>query len=150
MKVILQRSLASNVIVKEEIVGSIDSGLVILVGFTHNDTEVEIDYLINKIINLRIFDDENGVMNRSLIDVNGSILSISQFTLYADTKKGRRPSYVNALEPMEAKSLYDLFNLKLRDQNIHVEEGIFGADMIVNITNDGPVTIVMESRDDSA
>ncbi|MGE5455679.1 MAG: D-aminoacyl-tRNA deacylase [Ignavibacteriales bacterium] len=150
MKVILQRSLASNVIVKEEIVGSIDSGVVILVGFTHNDTEVEIDYLINKIINLRIFDDENGVMNRSLIDVSGSILSISQFTLYADTKKGRRPSYVNALEPMEAKSLYDLFNLKLRDQNIHVEEGIFGADMIVNITNDGPVTIVMESRDDSA
>lgn len=150
MKVILQRSLASNVSVKGETVGSIDKGLVILVGFTHNDTEVEIDYLINKIINLRIFDDENGVMNRSLIDINGSILSISQFTLYADTKKGRRPSYVNALEPMEAESLYDLFNLKLRDQNIHVEEGIFGAEMIVNITNDGPVTIVMESRDESA
>lgn len=150
MKVILQRSLESNVTVNGEIVGSIDKGLVILVGFTYNDTEVEIDYLINKIINLRIFDDENGVMNKSLLDINGSILSISQFTLYANTKKGRRPSYVDALEPMEANSLYNLFNLKLRDQNIHVEEGVFGAEMIVNITNDGPVTIVMESRDDNA
>ncbi len=150
MKVILQRSLESNVTVNGEIVGSIDKGLVILVGFTYNDTEVEIDYLINKIINLRIFDDENGVMNKSLLDINGSILSISQFTLYANTKKGRRPSYVDALEPMEANSLYNLFNLKLRDLNIHVEEGVFGAEMIVNITNDGPVTIVMESRDDNA
>lgn len=150
MKVILQRSLESNVTVNGEIVGSIDKGLVILVGFTYNDTEVEIDYLINKIINLRIFDDENGVMNKSLLDINGSILSISQFTLYANTKKGRRPSYVDALEPMEANSLYNLFNLKLRDLNIHVEEGVFGAEMLVNITNDGPVTIVMESRDDNA
>jgi len=147
MKVILQRSLASNVIVNGETVGSIDYGLVILVGFTYNDTEVEIDYLINKIINLRIFDDENGVMNKSLIDINASILSISQFTLYANTKKGRRPSYIDALEPMEANSLYNLFNLKLREQKIHVEEGIFGAEMIVNISNDGPVTIVMESRE---
>jgi len=150
MKVILQRSLESNVTVNGEIVGSIDKGLVILVGFTYNDTEVEIDYLINKIINLRIFDDENGVMNKSLLDINGSILSISQFTLYANTKKGRRPSYVDALEPMEANSLYNLFNLRLRDQNIHVEEGVFGAEMIINITNDGPVTIVMESRDENA
>ena len=150
MKVILQRSLESNVTVNGEIVGSIDKGLVILVGFTYNDTEVEIDYLINKIINLRIFDDENGVMNKSLLDINGSILSISQFTLYANTKKGRRPSYVDALEPMEANSLYNLFNLKLRDQNIRVEEGVFGAEMLVNITNDGPVTIVMESRDENA
>lgn len=150
MKVILQRSLASNVIVNNETVGSIDKGLVILVGFTYNDTEVEIDYLINKIINLRIFDDENGVMNKSLVDINGSILSISQFTLYANTKKGRRPSYIDALEPIEANSLYNLFNLKLREQKIHVEEGIFGAEMILNISNDGPVTIVMESREDNA
>ena len=150
MKVILQRSLASNVIINNETVGSIDKGLVILVGFTYNDTEVEIDYLINKIINLRIFDDENGVMNKSLIDINGSILSISQFTLYANTKKGRRPSYIDALEPIEANSLYNLFNLKLREQKIHVEEGVFGAEMILNISNDGPVTIVMESREDNA
>ncbi|MDD2378027.1 MAG: D-aminoacyl-tRNA deacylase [Bacilli bacterium] len=147
MRVILQRSLASNVVVNEEIVGAIDAGLVILVGFTNDDNETDIDYLVNKIINLRIFDDEAGVMNKSLLDVGGSILSISQFTLYADTRKGRRPSYINALEPVEATRLYNLFNLKLRESNIKVEEGIFGADMTVNITNDGPVTIMMESRE---
>ncbi|MDD2435617.1 MAG: D-aminoacyl-tRNA deacylase, partial [Bacilli bacterium] len=115
MRVILQRSLASNVVVNDEMVGSIDHGLVILVGFTNGDSERDIDFLVNKIINLRIFDDENGIMNKSLIDVGGSILSISQFTLYADTKKGRRPSYINALEPELATKLYDLFNTKLRE-----------------------------------
>ena len=121
--------------------------LVILVGFTYGDTEKDIDYLANKVIHLRIFDDENGVMNRSLLDVGGSILSISQFTLYADTRKGRRPSYVEALEPMEATRLYELWNQKLKEHNISVETGIFGAEMIVNITNDGPITIMMESRE---
>ncbi|MCI5835338.1 MAG: D-aminoacyl-tRNA deacylase [Firmicutes bacterium] len=145
MKVVVQRSKKSSVEVDNVVVGSIDKGLVVLVGFTHGDDIHDIEYLVDKIINLRIFDDENGVMNKSILDVNGSILSISQFTLYADTLKGRRPSYVNALKNIEAKPLYDLFNEKLREK-IKVETGIFGSDMKVAITNDGPVTIIMESR----
>ena len=145
MKVVVQRSKKSSVEVANVVVGSIDKGLVVLVGFTHGDDIHDIEYLVDKIINLRIFDDENGVMNKSILDVNGSILSISQFTLYADTLKGRRPSYVNALKNIEAKPLYDLFNEKLREK-IKVETGIFGSDMKVAITNDGPVTIIMESR----
>lgn len=145
MKIVAQRSRNSSVSVDGKIVGKIDSGLVLLVGFTFEDSAKDIDYMIDKIINLRIFDDENGVMNKSLIDTNGSILSISQFTLYADTKKGRRPSYANALKSEEAKILYDLFNEKLKEK-VKVETGIFGSEMILNITNDGPVTIVMESR----
>lgn len=145
MKVVVQRSKKSSVEVDNVVVGSIDKGLVVLVGFTHGDNIHDIEYLVDKIINLRIFDDENGVMNKSILDVNGSILNISQFTLYADTLKGRRPSYVNALKNIEAKPLYDLFNEKLREK-IKVETGIFGSDMKVSITNDGPVTIIMESR----
>ena len=145
MKVVVQRSKKSSVEVDNVVVGSIDKGLVVLVGFTHGDDIHDIEYLVDKIINLRIFDDENGVMNKSILDVNGSILSISQFTLYADTLKGRRPSYVNALKNIEAKPLYDLFNEKLREK-IKVETGIFGSDMKVAITNDGPVTIIMESK----
>lgn len=145
MKVVVQRSKKSSVEVDNVVVGSIDKGLVVLVGFTHGDDIHDIEYLVDKIINLRIFDDENGVMNKSILDVNGSILSVSQFTLYADTLKGRRPSYVNALKNTEAKPLYDLFNEKLREK-IKVETGIFGSDMKVAITNDGPVTIIMESR----
>lgn len=144
MKVILQRSKKSSVKVDDKIVGSIDNGLVLLVGFTHNDTSSEIDYMVDKIINLRIFDDDNGVMNKSLKDVNGSILSISQFTLYANTAKGRRPSYVEALGGKESILLYDEFNQKLRDNGIEVETGIFGADMAVELINDGPVTIILE------
>lgn len=145
MKVVVQRSKKSSVEVDNVVVGSIDKGLVVLVGFTYGDDIHDIEYLVDKIINLRIFDDENGVMNKSILDVNGSILSVSQFTLYADTLKGRRPSYVNALKNIEAKPLYDLFNEKLREK-IKVETGIFGSDMKVSITNDGPVTIIMESR----
>lgn len=146
MRVVIQRSLNSTVTVNNEIVGSIDHGLVVLVGFTCGDSLTDIDYIINKLIHLRIFDDENDVMNKSLLDTKGSILSISQFTLYADTRKGRRPSYVEALEPIKARELYDLFNQKLLELGINVQCGIFGADMKVNINNDGPVTIVMESR----
>jgi D-tyrosyl-tRNA(Tyr) deacylase len=146
MRVVIQRSLNSSVTVDSKIVGSIEHGLVVLVGFTQDDSVKDIEYIVNKIINLRIFDDENGVMNKSLLDVNGSILSISQFTLYADTKKGRRPSYVEALEPTKAVLLYNTFNDHIINQGIKVETGIFGADMKVNINNDGPVTIVMESR----
>ena len=146
MKVLVQRSLNSSVSVDNKIVGKINNGLVLLVGFTYNDTIEDIKYLVKKVINLRIFDDENGIMNKSIIDVGGSILSISQFTLYADTKKGNRPSYINALNGEEATKLYDLFNEELRNNNIKVETGIFGSEMIVNIINDGPVTIILESR----
>lgn len=144
MRVLVQRVLSSSVEVEGKVVGSIDKGLNILVGFTDTDTSKEIDYMVDKVINLRIFDDENGVMNKSLLDVNGSILSISQFTLYADASKGRRPSYIKALSGDKATILYDEFNNKLRNNNIKVETGIFGADMKVNILNDGPVTIFIE------
>ena len=145
MRVLVQRSLNSSVSVDNNVVGSIDKGFVLLVGFTHTDTSEDIDYLVKKVINLRIFDDENGVMNKSILDVEGSVLSISQFTLYADTKKGNRPSYINAMGGENATKLYDEFNSKLSDF-VKVEKGIFGADMKVNITNDGPVTIILESR----
>lgn len=144
MKVLVQRVLSSNVEVDNKKVGEINKGLMLLVGFTESDTEKEIDYMVDKIINLRIFDDENGIMNKSLIDVKGSILSISQFTLYADTKKGRRPSYIKALNGEKAIILYDKFNSKLRENNIKVETGIFGADMKVSLINDGPITIMLE------
>ena len=146
MKIVVQRSKNASVVVDGNLVGSIDNGLTLLVGFTDGDTEDTIDMMINKVINLRIFDDENGVMNKSLLDVGGKILSISQFTLYADTRKGRRPSYIKALKAEYATKLYDLFNDKLRDLGIVVENGIFGADMKVTLTNDGPVTILMESE----
>lgn len=145
MKVVVQRALNASVKINEKINGRIKNGLVLLVGFTYGDTTSDIDYMVNKIVNLRIFDDEFGVMNKSILDVGGSILSISQFTLYADTKKGRRPSYADALKGEEATILYDLFNQKLSEFVI-VETGIFGADMKVTLTNDGPVTIIMESR----
>ena len=136
--------MSSSVEVDNKIVGQINKGLMLLVGFTDSDTDKEIDYMVDKIINLRIFDDENGVMNKSLIDVNGSILSISQFTLYADTRKGRRPSYIKALNGDKAILLYDKFNNKLKEENIKVETGIFGADMKVSLINDGPITIMLE------
>jgi len=145
MKVLVQRSLESSVSVDNKVVGSIDKGLVLLVGFTHTDTSEDIDYLVKKVVNLRIFDDENGVMNKSILDSCGSILSISQFTLYADTKKGNRPSYINAMGGENATKLYDEFNQKLSEY-VKVEKGVFGADMKVSITNDGPVTIILESR----
>lgn len=147
MKIVVQRSKHAKVEVNNEIVGKIDSGLVLLVGFTHNDTIKEIDYMVDKVINLRIFDDENGVMNKSLLDVGGSILSISQFTLYADSRKGRRPSYVNALSSDKAKELYEIFNNKLKEQNVNVQTGIFQADMKVTLTNDGPITIILEKEE---
>ena len=140
--------MKASVQVENNTVGSIGKGLMLLVGFTYGDSEKEIDYMVDKIVHLRIFDDENGVMNQSLLDVSGSILSISQFTLYADTRKGRRPSYIKALNGDEAKGLYQLFNQKLRSAVELVEEGIFGADMKVDFINDGPVTIILEKEGD--
>lgn len=145
MRLLVQRSKKSSVSVNGKIVGKIDCGLVVLVGFCIYDTEKDIDYLINKLINLRIFDDENHIMNKSILDFSFSILSISQFTLYADTKKGNRPSYNKAMDFNNASLMYDLFNKKLK-KYVSVETGIFGCDMEVSITNDGPVTILLESE----
>ena len=143
MRILVQRSLKSSVSVDGKTIGKIDRGLVLLVGFTYGDSEKEIDYLINKVLHLRIFDDEHGVMNKSILDVSGSILSVSQFTLYADTKKGNRPSYVKALDSINAVKLYKIFNERL-SKYVKVETGKFGAEMKVNITNDGPITILLE------
>ena len=147
MRVLVQKSLEASVKVDGKIIGAIDSGLVLLVGFTEGDNEETIDKMISKTINLRIFEDENGVMNKSFLEVGGSILSISQFTLYADTKKGRRPSYLKALNGEKSVLLYDLFNKKLKDMNIDVQTGKFGADMKVSLVNDGPTTIMLDSED---
>jgi len=143
MKVLVQRSDKASVKVDNKIVGSIDKGMMILVSFTQTDTSENINYMVDKVLNLRIYDDEQGIMNKSILDVGGSILSVSQFTLYADTRKGRRPSYVNALNGEKATLLYDEFNEKLK-KHIHVETGIFGAEMKVELINDGPVTIMLE------
>ena len=143
MRVLVQRCNKASVSVDNKIVGKIENGMMILVGFTHTDTSENIDYMVDKVLNLRIYDDESGVMNKSIIDNGGSILSVSQFTLYGDAKKGRRPSYANALNGEKAVLLYEEFNNKLK-KHIHVETGIFGAEMKVELINDGPVTIMLE------
>lgn len=143
MRVIVQRVKNANVKVDEKIVGEIDYGYMLLVGFTYGDTLDNIKEMVKKIINLRIMDDEEGIMNKNILDVGGSILSVSQFTLYADTKKGNRPSYVKALPGEEANKLYEMFNEELR-KYLKVETGVFGAEMLVSIVNDGPVTITLE------
>ena len=143
MRVLIQRSGKASVTVGGKVIGSIPDGLVVLVGFTEGDNQEKIEYLAKKIVNLRIFPDENDVMNKSILDYGGSILSISQFTLYADTKKGNRPSYIMALGGEQANELYQSFNEELK-KYVEVETGEFGADMIVSITNIGPTTILME------
>ena len=143
MRALVQRSGKSSVVVEGKTIGKTDSGMVVLVGFTEGDNQEKIEYMAKKIVNLRIFDDENGVMNKSILDYGGSILSISQFTLYADTKKGNRPSYINAMGGEDAIKLYESFNKEL-EKYVHVETGKFGAEMTVNITNDGPITIMLE------
>ncbi len=143
MKVLVQRSAEAFCKVEGKITGKINSGLVLLVGFTEGDDLEKIKFLAKKVVNLRIFPDEAGVMNKSILEVGGKILSISQFTLYADCKKGNRPSYINALNNKEAINLYSEFNKELRNY-IEVEEGIFGADMEITLTNIGPTTIMLE------
>ena len=144
MRVLVQRCDKANVKVDSNIVSSINKGLMILVGFTEGDNFDTIKYMADKVVNLRVFDDENGIMNKSLLDKSYSILSVSQFTLYGDASKGRRPSYVNALNGSLAKPLYDKFNEELRKYGVEVETGIFGADMKVELINDGPITIMLE------
>ena len=143
MKIVAQRVTEAQVEVDKKVVGKIDNGLMLLVSFTGTDTSKEIDWMANKVLNLRIFDDSDGIMNKSVLDTNGSILSISQFTLYGDASKGNRPSYINALNGEQAVKLYDEFNDKLK-KHIKVETGIFGAEMKVSLLNDGPVTIILE------
>lgn len=145
MRVVLQRAKNARVIVNEEVIGEIDHGLVLLVGITHDDTIDDLKYMVNKLINLRIFEDDGGKMNLSLKEVSGSILSISQFTLYGDTRKGRRPNFMQAARPEQAMELYESFNQLIRDEGIHVETGEFGAMMQVELTNDGPVTLMIDT-----
>lgn len=145
MKVVVQRAGTSSVTVNEKCVGKIDSGLVLLVAFKETDTIDTINYMVKKIVNLRIFPDEAGIMNKSILDYGGSILSISQFTLYGDATKGNRPSYIMAAKGEISKPLYDKFN-ELLGEYVVVETGIFGADMKVNITNIEPTTILLEKE----
>lgn len=145
MRVLIQRSQNSSVKVHDKTVGQIDHGLVVFSCFEEGDSLKEIEYLAKKIVNLRIFEDEHNVMNLSLLDVKGAVLSVSQFTLYADATKGNRPSYIRALKGEKASPLYDKFNEELKKYT-HVETGVFGTDMLVSIQNDGPVTIILDSK----
>ena len=146
MRVVVQRCTKASVSVDNKLVNEIGKGLMILVGFTQTDTEEQIDYCVKKVANLRIFDDENGIMNKSVIDINGEVLSISQFTLYGNPYEGNRPSYVKALNGEESVKLYDLFNNKL-NQLIPVKNGVFGADMKIDFINDGPTTIIIDTEE---
>lgn len=145
MKVLLQRCKNASVTVDGKVTGQIDNGYLLLVGITATDTEKEINYLVEKVVGLRLFEDAEGKMNHSIEQVSGSILSVSQFTLYADTRKGRRPSFTDAARPEIAKPLWELFNEKLQSKGIQIETGVFGAMMDVTFTNDGPVTIMLEA-----
>lgn len=147
MKLVIQRVSSAKCEVNKSITGKIDIGFMILVGFGNNDNESVVEKVAEKVSKLRIFEDNDGKMNKSIFDVDGKILSISQFTLYADCSKGNRPSFTNALSGDKAISLYRYFNECLRKLNIEVEEGIFGANMKVDLLNDGPVTIILDSED---
>lgn len=144
MKTVIQRVTNANVVVEEKIVGEIKQGLVVLIGISDSDTEEIVKQMVHKITNLRIFHDENNKMNLSIKDVNGKILAISQFTLYADCTRGNRPSFTAAGKPDHANELYEFFIKEVKEEGIEVEHGIFGADMKVSLTNDGPVTIMLE------
>lgn len=145
MRVVVQKCIESSVTVDGKIISSIGKGLMVLVGFTHDDNESDIDYMVNKVTNLRIFEDEKGVMNKSVIDESGEILCISQFTLYGNTDKGNRPSYIDAMGGDKAIELYDIFCDKLNDK-VPTKKGVFGADMKVSLINDGPTTIIINSK----
>ncbi|WP_160721907.1 D-aminoacyl-tRNA deacylase [Bacillus sp. USDA818B3_A] len=146
MRIVVQRSKQAKVTVDGEITGKITKGFVLLVGVTHEDKEEDAAYLADKIANLRVFDDNAGKMNLSLLDVGGEILSVSQFTLFGDCRKGRRPNFMEAARPEQAVILYETFNQMLRDKGITVETGVFGAMMDVELVNDGPVTLIVESK----
>ncbi|MEK3853020.1 D-aminoacyl-tRNA deacylase [Cytobacillus sp. FSL H8-0458] len=146
MRVVVQRSKEASVTVDGETVGSIKKGFVLLVGVTHEDKEEDAAFLADKIANLRVFEDDAGKMNLSLLDQEGEILSVSQFTLYGDCRKGRRPNFMEAAKPDHAVEIYDAFNRFLEAKGLKVETGKFGAMMDVQLTNDGPVTLILESN----
>ena len=146
MRAVVQRVSKASVTIAQQEVGTIDQGLVILLGIHEKDTQDDFDYLVKKIAQMRIFEDEQGKMNRSVEDVEGQILSVSQFTLFADTKKGNRPSFISAARPETAIPLYEAFNEGIRNRGITVATGQFGADMAVSLINDGPVTIIIDSQ----
>ena len=146
MRVILQRVSHASVTVEEKVIGKIQRGFLLLVGVTHDDAMEDMEYLVRKIVQMRIFEDEEGKLNRSIQDIGGEILSVSQFTLYADTKKGNRPSFSKAAPGDVAIEMFDQFNGLLRETGISVETGQFGADMKVELLNDGPVTILLDSK----
>ena len=146
MRAVVQRVTSSRVTVEDKVVGEIGAGLLVLLGVARDDGKEDADYLANKVTNLRIFNDEQGKMNLSLIDARGAMLVVSQFTLYGDTRHGRRPSYIDAAEPEKANALYQYFVERVRSQGVRVETGVFQAMMQVNLTNDGPVTILLDSK----
>lgn len=146
MRAVVQRVSQASVTVEEKTVGSIDAGLLVLLGVARDDQEADIIYLADKIINLRVFADEEGKMNRSLLDTGGAMLVVSQFTLYGDARKGRRPSYIEAADPEKANAFYEAFVSQVRNQGIKVETGVFQAMMKVSLINDGPVTILLDSK----
>ncbi len=146
MRIVLQRVKEAKVEVEGKTVGQIEKGYMLLVGITHDDTQEDAAKLADKIAHLRIFEDADGKMNHSIQDVEGSILSVSQFTLYGDTRKGRRPNFMNAAKPDYAKDLYDQFNVLLSQKGLQVETGVFGAMMDVSLINDGPVTLILENQ----
>lgn len=147
MRLVVQKVSQSSVKIEGEIVGAIDKGYMVLVGITNGDDELLVEKMVDKLVNLRIFEDENDKLNLSLLDVGGSVLSISQFTLYANCKKGRRPSFIDAAKPDISSPLYGFFNKKLEEKGINVERGVFGAMMEVSLINDGPVTIILDSNE---
>ena len=147
MRIVLTTVTSASVTIDNQIVGHINKGFCVLVGFTHTDTKEIVDKMLDKMLSLRVFMDENGLTNLSIYDVNGEILSVSQFTLYADLAKGRRPSFVNAMKPDEAKILYAYFNEQIKAKYGAVETGVFGADMKVSSVNDGPFTVILDSEE---
>ena len=146
MRAVVQRVSQANVTVDNEKVGEIGPGIMVLIGVADTDTDKDLKYIIDKVMNLRIFDDENGVMNRSVIDVGGSILAVSQFTLYGDARGGRRPSYIRAAKPEPADAMYERAVAAWRENGIHVETGRFRTEMMVSLVNHGPVTILLDSE----
>ena len=146
MRAVVQRVTGSSVTVDGETVGAIGPGVMVLIGVSSEDTDKDLKYITDKVMNLRIFDDENGVMNRSVLDVGGSILAVSQFTLYGDARGGRRPSYIRAAKPDKADELYEQLIARWREKGVHVETGVFRTEMKVALVNDGPVTILLDSE----